>query len=153
MSPEYNVYKVQYTLGLQDPAFSETRYHTVIFVETSADGGGFTHEVTGDIASAGGMVYGCKHGEAPTDSETFHARALVGRVHAKDYPDQVEAILRSLLPPPRQRWFNPSRLAWEQCKSDGTPYAPGEPRPPYSKCTEWTEQQAVPALLKSGLIR
>jgi hypothetical protein len=148
----YDVYKVQYRLGLQDPALSETRYHTAIFVHTDADGAGFIHEVHGDIASGTGMKYGRKHEEAPELSDTFHAKTLLGKVLANDYPGPVEALLHTVPPPPRQKRFDPASMSWEQCKSDGTPYASHETRPPYSKCTEWTEQRAIPALLRAGLI-
>jgi hypothetical protein len=33
-----------------------------------------------------------------------------------------------------------------QFKPDGTFYAPNEPREKMKKCTEWTEEQAIPAL-------
>ena len=149
----YRIYKVQYKLGLQDPAFTETRYHTVLFVETDADGGGRIHHVTGDIASSSGLMYQSKSGRPPEQSDTFHQKFYLGLVRAADYPDVVEQLLQSLTPPPRQRRFNPSTMAWEQCKPDGTPYGPHETRPPYRKCTEWTEQQAIPTLQQHGLIR
>jgi hypothetical protein len=37
----YAIYKVQYNLGLQDPLIPGIRYHTVVFVETGTDGGGY----------------------------------------------------------------------------------------------------------------
>jgi hypothetical protein len=51
MSQEFEVYKVQYKLGIQDPDFNYTRYHTVIFVKPDADGGGYIHHVTGDLVT------------------------------------------------------------------------------------------------------
>jgi hypothetical protein len=108
---EYYIYKVQYKLGLQDPAFSETRYHTVIFVETDVDQGGFIHHVTGDIASGTGMRYERKRGKRPEQSEAFQAKFLLGTVLTNDYPGRLEAVLQAVPPPLRQRWFNPTILA------------------------------------------
>ncbi|KZF19550.1 hypothetical protein L228DRAFT_241763 [Xylona heveae TC161] len=149
----YKVYKVQYRLGFQDPAFVETRYHTVVFVETDADGGGWTHEVTGDIVSTSGMVYQSNHGSAPDKSETYHQKLFLGWIAATEHLTALDNLLRSLPPPPRQRWFNPKTMIYEQCRPDGTLYGPNETRPPYRKCTEWTEQQAIPAMLECGLLR
>ena len=148
----YKVYKAQYVLGLQDPAFNETRYHTVVFIETDADGGGYIHHVTGDIASPDGMEYQRKRGRQPEQSDTFHGKTYLGRVRASDYPDVVERLLQSLPRPPRQRRFNPNKMLWEQCKPDGSYYSPHEAPPPYMKCTEWTEQMAIPTLQQHGLI-
>ena len=39
-----------------------------------------------------------------------------------------------------------------QFKPDGTFYAPNEPREKMKKCTEWTEEQAIPALYASGVL-
>jgi hypothetical protein len=35
---------------------------------------------------------------------------------------------------------------------DGTFYAPDEPREKMKKCTEWTEEQAIPVLYASGVL-
>jgi hypothetical protein len=40
---------------MQDPDFNYTRYHTVVFVQTDADDGGYIHHVTGDLVT--GMQY------------------------------------------------------------------------------------------------
>lgn len=144
---------MQYKLGLQDPAFSETRYHTVIFIETESDGGGYTHEVTGDIASSNGMTYQTKKEQGPPEqSETFHQKYFLGWVHKYDYPSAVDQLLRSLPSPPRQRRFDPERMMWVQCKPDDTPYGPKETPPPYEKCTEWTEKKAIPCLQQRGVL-
>jgi hypothetical protein len=37
-------------------------------------------------------------------------------------------------------------------KPDGTFYAPNEPREKMKKCSEWTEEQAIPALYASGVL-
>lgn len=149
----YTVWRVQYKLGLQDPAFTETRYHNVIFVATGQDGSGQIHHVTGDIASEGGMHYQRKAGRVPEESESFHARQYLGWVPVSCYPETFDAVLQSLPTPPRQRRFNPTTMKYERCRSDGTFYGPNENPPSLIKCTEWTEQSAIPALRQHGLIQ
>ncbi|KAH9220779.1 hypothetical protein DL95DRAFT_266785, partial [Leptodontidium sp. 2 PMI_412] len=56
-------------------------------------------------------------------------------------------------PPPKQKHFNVETMRTEQMKPDGTFYQPDEYRPPTIKCTEWTENQAIPALYESGVLR
>ena len=51
----FKVFKVKDKLAMQDPEETETRYHTVIFVQTSSDGSGWIHHVAGDITI--GMKY------------------------------------------------------------------------------------------------
>ncbi|OJD19951.1 hypothetical protein AJ78_00145 [Emergomyces pasteurianus Ep9510] len=152
-APGYRVFKVHYKLALPDPFMSGTLYHNVIFVETESNGDGTAHNVTGDIATAGGMKYESKPGHNPENSATFHERFFLGYVRETDYPGAFEQCLRSQPPPPRQRWFNPDTMAWEKCKPDGTLYAEDETPPPYRKCTAWTTEQAIPALKQSGILR
>jgi hypothetical protein len=151
MSQEFEVYKVQYKLGMQDPDFNYTRYHTVIFVKTDVDGGGHIHHVTGDLVI--GMQYQKKAGRRPEQSLTFHAKEYLGKVRAADYPDEVDRLLRSLPPPPRQKRFNPQTMAYERCKPDGSSYDTGQSLPPLMKCTEWTENNAIPKLIEQGLLQ
>jgi hypothetical protein len=147
----YNVYKVQYRLGVQDPLMGgEIRYHNVLFVETDTDGGGKIFHVTGDLVS--GMRYESKDGKRPDRSETYHAKIYLGRIRIEDYPDRLEQVLRAVPAPHQQRAFNPRTMQTEQIKQDGTFYAPNEQRPPYIKCTEWTEQRAIPALHQYQLL-
>ncbi|KAI9758954.1 MAG: hypothetical protein M4579_002694 [Chaenotheca gracillima] len=150
---KYNVYKVQYRLGTQDPFMQGTRYHTVVFVETDADGGGYVHHVIGDVVSAHGMTYERRPEPVPEQSDTFHGKVYLGSISASKYPDVMEQVLRAIPTPPRQRVFNPSTMAYEQCRPDGSLYGPHEVRPKYSKCTEWTEQRAIPVLYQHGLIQ
>lgn len=89
----YNIYKVQYKLGLQDPLIPGVRYHTLVFVETDADGGGWIHHVTGDITSVRGMTYQRKRGRRPEESNTFHQKTYLGQVPMSDYPDVVNGLL------------------------------------------------------------
>jgi hypothetical protein len=144
------IYSVKYTLGLADPEMPQPRYHTVIFAETFPDGSGHIHHVTGDLVD--GMSYQRKLGKNPQESQTFHQRIFLGTVPASSYPAQFDQICQSQPPPPKQKSFNIKTMRTEQVKPDGTFYAPGEPRPAMIKCTEWTEQQAIPALYASGIL-
>lgn len=148
----YKVYKIQYRLGVQDPMMgNETRYHNVLFVETRADGGGQIFHVTGDLVS--GMRYENKPGQNPELSQTYHAKTYLGRIRLEDYPARLDQVLQTVPPPHRQRAFNPRTMATEQCKPNGSFYEANEQRPPYIKCTEWTEQKALPALYRYQLLR
>lgn len=147
----YNVYKVQYTLGMQDPMMGdETRYHNILFVETQADGGGQIFHVTGDLVS--GMRYESKSGRNPELSQTYHAKTYLGRIRVEDYPTRMDQVLQAVPPPHRQRAFNPTTMKTEQVKADGSFYDSDEQRPRYIKCTEWTEQRALPALYQHQLL-
>jgi hypothetical protein len=98
---------------MQDHLIPGVRYHTVVFVETDADGGGYIHHVVGDIASANGMTYQRKPGRPPQHSETFHGKVYLGQIRVCDYPNAVEQVLRTVPPPPRQRVFNTVSMAYE----------------------------------------
>lgn len=147
----YKVYQIRYTIAIPDPDMPSPRYHHVIFVETDDNGGGIIHHVTGDITS--GMSYDTKRGRRPEDSESFYAKSYLGVINKADYPHQMDQVLRKQPPPPKQKHFNIKTMKTEQIKPDGTFYAPGEPRPPMIKCTEWTVNQAIPALYDSGILR
>jgi hypothetical protein len=147
----YNaVWRVQYKLGLQDSEFTETRYHNVIFVETNPDGSGYIHHVTGDVVNENGMSYQRKEGKRPDQSDSYYAQQYLGWVCASTYPD---SCLQSLSTPPRQRRFSTNTMRYERCRPDGSWYDINEEPPPLSKCTEWTENIAIPALLQQGLIQ
>lgn len=66
-----------------------------------------------------------------------------------------EQVLLATPTPPKQKAFNIATMTTEPFKTLNplTFYNPGEPRRPLMKCTEWTEQYAIPALLKAGLIQ
>lgn len=149
----YPVYRVQYNLAMQDPFMLGKRYHNVIFVATNADGSGWVHHVTGDIVQSQGMTYERKPGREPDLSATFHSKTLIGYVREEGYPVNMDRILQSVPTPPRQRNFNPHTMRYEPCKPDGTFYAPNESHPPYWKCTEWTQDKAIPALRQYLLIQ
>ncbi|KAG4443998.1 hypothetical protein IFR05_000517 [Cadophora sp. M221] len=147
----YNVFKVRYTLAIADPDMPSPRWHNLIFVETQHDGSGTIHHVTGDITS--GMVYATKPGRRPETSDSFYAKEYLGTIAVEDYPSEMDQILAAQPPPPKQKHFNVRTMRTEQMKPDGSFYAPGESRPPMVKCTEWTENQAIPALYNSGVLR
>ena len=147
----HNVYKVIYTLAMQDPDMPAPRYHHLIFVETKADGSGFAHQVLGDIAS--GMFYDAGRSERPEDAEMFIKKELLGTIDAADYPLRFDQVLVAQPPPPKQKHFNTKTMRTEQIKPDGTFYEPGEARPPMIKCTEWTVNQAIPALYAAGIVQ
>jgi len=147
----YNVYKVRYRLMMQDPDSTTTRFHTVIFVETKADGSGWMHHVEGEIVK--GMKYNPKSAKQPNSSETYHSKDFIGKILKSDYPDAVNRVCEAQPPPGPQKAYNPKTNRTEQVKPDGTFYAPGEARPPLIKCTEWTENQAIPALKAAGILK
>ena len=138
---------------MQDPDMSGKRYHHAIFVETSSNNGDI-HHVTGDITSKGGMVYQCKPSTHPRTSKTFKSADLLGITSDEFYPDEWYRLLQSLETPPQQKAFNKKTMKTEPFKTlvPLTFYEKGEQRAPLKKCTEWTEETAIPALEKLGYI-
>ncbi|KFZ06722.1 hypothetical protein V501_07173 [Pseudogymnoascus sp. VKM F-4519 (FW-2642)] len=151
MRMAFNVYRVQFTMAMQDPDMSSPRYHNVIFVEIEADGSGVVHHVTGDITS--GMVYATRREDRPEESEIFVRKEFIGTVESATYPEKINAVLEALPPPPKQKKFNIKTMRTEQMKADGSFYEPGEARPRMVKCTEWTVEQAIPALYASSVLQ
>ncbi|KNB18043.1 hypothetical protein FOXG_15696 [Fusarium oxysporum f. sp. lycopersici 4287] len=136
----YPVYKVKSHMALPDPHMPPGRFHHAIFVETSDDGFGTLHHVTGDVTSANGMSY-----ESYTSSNV--------------HPQQWSSVLASLPTPPQQKASNPKnqgRVEPFKEKVGGYGYVfytDGEERKPLWKCTEWVEWYAIPALHERGLIQ
>ncbi|ESZ93707.1 hypothetical protein SBOR_5892 [Sclerotinia borealis F-4128] len=152
-SPTHKIYKIQWHLAFQDPLMPQTtRYHTNIFIETQSDGSGTIHEVNGDIVSINGMTYFQIPSPPPQSLESFYRRSLLGEIDISDL-EEVTEVLKSTAAPPRQRWFSPRSMKMEACKVDGSPYGEGEKVPAYWKCTEWTNEKAIPALLAKRLIK
>ncbi|KAJ9241027.1 hypothetical protein DTO271D3_1120 [Paecilomyces variotii] len=151
----YKVYKLKLNLAMQDPDMPPPRYHTIIFVETNAQGSGsgIKHHVTGDIVS--GMHYESKLYPNPDISESLYSKELIGYTVASTYPHAWDEILKNVPPPPKQKAFNSKTMRTEPVKSWNplTFYEPGEPRQLLMKCTEWTEQKAIPALKNHNLIQ
>lgn len=151
MRMAFNVYRVQFTMAMPDPDMPSPRYHNVIFVQTEADGSGAVHHVTGDITS--GMVYATRREGRPEESEIFVRKEFIGTVESATYPEKIHLVLEALPPPPKQKKFNIKTMRTEQMKADGSFYESGEARTPMIKCTEWTVDQAIPALYASGILQ
>lgn len=150
----YPVYKLKLTLAIQDPDMPSPRYHTVVFVQTNADGkgGGVKFHVIGDIVT--GMYYESTPYDNPDTEPTLFSKEHIGYTKATNFLQQWDAVLETLQPPPRQKAFNTKTMKTEPIKNWNplTFYHPGEKRKPLIKCTEWTEEQAIPALKKNDLI-
>ena len=169
--------------NLQDPDMPQPRYHNYLFVEdlasthpidstttNSAPGTsppanhqpipsddatptntGTIHEVTGDLVS--GMHYHTRRSPPPTSDPLLHDRTLLGTVSSEDYPQRFGDVCRSQEPPGRQKKFNVATMRTEPVRGGGGFYAEGEERGRLRKCTEWTEEQLVPALWGEGVLR
>lgn len=151
---QHKVFRVQYTLALRDPDVPYTEYHTVLFVESSPKtGDGTIYHVSGDITSRSGMHYQSKPGKRPEDSETYYGKRLLGMTNAA--PERWHEILRDVKRPPQQKEYNVKRKRTEPFKTlhPLTFYDEGEPRLSLSKCTEWVDLEAIPTLLRAGLIQ
>ena len=148
-SQRYDVYRVWDILELKDPDIPGPRYHNKIFVETSSDGTGIVHHVTGDLVQ--GMTHESKAESRPESSASFYSKDFLGTILASAYPGNIDATLQALPPPSRQKAFNVKTMKTEPVKPDGTFYTANEQRPPLFKCTEWTEQ-GLEALQKSGVL-
>ncbi|KGO75605.1 O-methyltransferase, family 2 [Penicillium italicum] len=151
----YPVYKIKLKLSIQDPDMPSPRYHTILFVQTNAQGpgSGIKHHVTGDIVT--GMHYEPAKYEDPEMDENFFSKELLGHTRALNYPKNWNDILKSIPAPPKQKAFNRVTMKTEPVKSwdPVTFYELGEPRRPLIKCTEWIEDQAIPILINAGLIQ
>ena len=68
--------------------------------------------------------------------------------------DHLPEVGCTLPPPPRQKAFNVKTMKTEPIKlwHPLTFYDSGEARAPLKKCTEWVEQDAIPALLEHGIL-
>lgn len=154
MAQQYRVYIVKSILTMLDLDLPQPRYHTAIFIETEANGSGYVHYVTGDITSVGGMSYEKQFSGLPEQSDTFHAKDLLGVTDASTYPSLWDDLLQQIPPPPRQKAFNLKTMRTEPFKAENPLifYEPGKSRRSLVKCTEWTLERAVPALRSAGLI-
>ncbi|KAG9252553.1 uncharacterized protein F5Z01DRAFT_690842 [Emericellopsis atlantica] len=152
--PLYPVYKIKLRLSICDPDIPSPAIHTIIFVETGTHGhgSGFQHYVTGDCVR--GMHYETKRCPGPSKLENLCSKELIGHVEASSYPKEIDNVLRALPAPPRQKAFNLSTMKTEpvKCWDPLTFYGPGDVREPLKKCTEWTEEDAIPALIRAGAI-
>ncbi|KAL8377724.1 hypothetical protein RB595_008423 [Gaeumannomyces hyphopodioides] len=160
---QHAVYLAKSRVGLQDPDIPGPRYHHVVFVETNQrDHSGIKFHVVGDITSSAGMTYESRPSSGPEDEygESFCGKELLGHtpVGAADTgfeQGRWDALLRGLPTPPRQKAFNVATRRTELVKSWEPQvqfYAPGEARHVPWKCTEWTNDHALPALRAAGFI-
>ncbi|KAL8288115.1 hypothetical protein RB597_000278 [Gaeumannomyces tritici] len=163
---QHAVYLVKSRVGLPDPDMPGPRYHHVIFVETNAqDLSGVKFHVVGDITSSGGMTYESRAAAAPEVEygEALRGKELLGHNTAADGGGggggferaRWDALLRGLPTPPRQKAFNAATGRTELVKAwvPGVVfYEPGEARRAPWKCTEWTNEHALPALWAAGFI-
>ncbi|KAL6866439.1 hypothetical protein ACO1O0_002550 [Amphichorda felina] len=155
----YPVYKVKEDLALPDPHMPPGRLHHSIFVKTNDDGSGIPYNVIGDITSRGGMTYECRGAQDPFTSDSLHSKELLGYTPVVNQRENWDDALRSLPTPPQQKASNPQRVGQvepfkERLESGGFVfYKDGEERQPLWKCTEWTEQYAIPTLLQRGLLQ
>lgn len=157
--PEYyRVFKLKFKLSVQDPDITGIRFHHIIFVESGGPRdtfAGYKFHVMGDITS--GMEYQSIPYHNPVKSDTEHTTEFLGYTAAKTFPTEWDKLLQTLPPPGKQKAFNSKTMKTEPFKTLEPPnlptfYQPGEPRRRLRKCTEWTEEQALPALRASGLI-
>ncbi|KAL2140464.1 hypothetical protein VTI28DRAFT_3782 [Corynascus sepedonium] len=130
---QYRVFKLKFKLAMQDPDMPQPRYHHIIFVESNPkDGSGIKFH----------------------NSKTLHSSELLGWTDAANFKNKFDQVLKACPPPPQQKAFNTKTMKNElfKTKSPLTFYGPNEKRRPLKKCTEWTEEQAIPALRVAGLI-
>ncbi|KAL4900663.1 hypothetical protein BDW74DRAFT_182500 [Aspergillus multicolor] len=154
MASYYEVYIARYTLAIHDPDIPGPRLHHTIFVQTSPDGNGFLHQVTGDITNPGGMTYLVQDKKPQDEIQLPQSLEKLGVTPVETYPEQWERVIRAVPPPPQQKAFNVQTMRTEPFKSKDplTFYQPGEERRPLVKCTEWTMQRVIPALKANGLL-
>ncbi|KAL6836597.1 hypothetical protein J3E69DRAFT_352760 [Trichoderma sp. SZMC 28015] len=100
----YSVYKLKFTLAVQDPDMPQPRYHTVVFVETDVDGGGTKFHVIGDITS--GMSYESTTFHIEENSQPLHSKELLGYTNVINFQQEWDSILKNIPPPPKQKAFN-----------------------------------------------
>ncbi|KAK6510187.1 hypothetical protein TWF481_004900 [Arthrobotrys musiformis] len=148
----YPVYRIENKMSIVDPEMPSPRYHNTIFIETWEDGykSGRTCHVIGDLVT--GMTYNTRIDQDPELDPMFFAKHFLGNVGVADYPDRLNEVLGRLPAPQKQKSFNPRTMRTEQHKSPGVFYEEGEQRPPMVKCTEWTVNQAIPALFEAGIL-
>lgn len=150
-SNRYRAFKTQDGPIMSDPDVAGPRYHTVVFVETQANGSGFVHHVIGDLVK--GMEYQRRRGDRPEESETFYRKDFLGTIAIEGYPQSVDGLCKELPTPPPQKAFNSRTMRTEPIKPNGAFYELDEPRAKLFKCTEWTEEHAIPALRQANVLR
>lgn len=95
-------------MALPDPHMPPGRFHHAIFVETSKDGSGTLHHVTGDVTSTNGMSYESRESSDPPQLECFYSKQLLGYNSSDSHPGKWNALLAALPTPSQQKASNPS---------------------------------------------
>jgi len=112
------------------------------------------HDVTGSLAS--GMEYAMRDLRKPVEEcRSFSSKTFLGYTPAESHPRAWCSILGKLPAPHKQKAFNFWHMQYEQFKTLKPLrfYKRGDKsRPPLFRCAEWTEQLAIPALRRRGLI-
>lgn len=100
------------------------------------------------------MTYESRRFHDPSTSDSIHSKELLGYILADGCQNRLDALLGVLPTPPQQKAYNIATNKTELVKSwdPVTFYAPGEERHVPWKCTEWTTNYAIPALVNSGYI-
>jgi hypothetical protein len=85
----------------------------------------------------------------------IYSKTLLGITPANSVPAKWDTLLSTLPTPPQQKAYNIKTGRTEPFKALDplTFYAADEERVLLVKCTEWTEERAIPALLQAGLIQ
>ncbi|PQE24739.1 hypothetical protein CJF32_00007034 [Rutstroemia sp. NJR-2017a WRK4] len=138
MSEVYVTYLILTIVTFPDLERPQPRHHELFVLADPITSSEISHYVTGDLVS--GMYYESKPVSSPDRSEIFHSKEYLYRV------------LKSQAPPPKQKAFNIQRMKTEQVKADGSFYEEWEERPRMRRCTEWTPEQAIPALYADGVL-
>jgi hypothetical protein len=131
------VFKIRFKLAFPDPEMPQPRYHTTLFIQTphqEALNTGTTHHVTGDLVIGMQYLNRLEPG-VPESDDMFFEKQLLGHMSGDDL-EKVEAVLRELKSPGKQKAYNHRTGKTEQFRSEGGFYEVGEPRPPMTKCTE-----------------
>ncbi|TLD11537.1 hypothetical protein PspLS_11480 [Pyricularia sp. CBS 133598] len=149
-SPKYYaIFLAKFSISLNDPDIPGTRYHHVIFVETDPiQGSGIKFHVIGDITRHQGMTYESRGYHNPSNSTTCVAKEPLGYTAADGFQRRWDRLLSALPTPPKQKAYNIATHKTElvKCWDPLQFYEPGEERHVPWKCTEWTNEYAIPAL-------
>ncbi|KAJ5106044.1 hypothetical protein NUU61_003391 [Penicillium alfredii] len=138
----YKVFIVKFTLTTYDPNMPTPRYDTTIFVETHPNGTGYIHHVLGDNVSPTALHYERRMQVLPEESRWFHSRTQLGVTRAATYPAAWDGLLQQI------------SQATQSGSSSRSMFVPsGDSRGTLVKGTEWTFEQAIPALKAAGLLQ
>jgi hypothetical protein len=154
MASFYRVFVVRFLFRVED-ADPPQRYHTAVFVETEQDGSGYLHEVDGNTAAVQSTDYSCRFTERPEKAQVFLDKEQIGFADISAHPQAWNELLSQIPYPPQQPTINNATTQTGQSKilDPAKFYERGESRRPLSTCTEWTVEQAIPALRAAGFLQ